>query len=226
MIEFEEIHIDSEAFRIKAYQAGFSVQRHIRDWVDDLSQEVERKAKEFAPIGAAPPVGSSRNPGELKRHGVIRIPAHHFQATPGDGGMPGEIVTEFPSYGGGFTVRGGNPANTGQFSRVELFQPPGHIFTGFGDNFSSYTASVQLNPGIPHSKWVHEGTGLYGPFHSPIVPTVKQHLVFWYRGRKWLKRSVRGQRPQPFLTEAFEYVNNVYAPAKLSELRAEIYSDL
>lgn len=92
----------------------------------------------------------------------------------------------------------------------------------FRRRMGRYESSVELNPKVEHAKWVHEGTGLYGPYKTRIVPTKKPLLVFNIGGDKFRKRSVRGQPANPFLTDAFEYVNNVYAPAKLAELRAEI----
>jgi hypothetical protein len=232
MIEFEDIQVDASEFEIRSEIAATIIPFQIRNWVNDLAEEVQRKAQEFAPIGAPPPMGSSRMPGQLKKEGILRTEVHRTSGA-GDGGVPGEEVTGVRGFAakgenlGPLMIRGGNPLNTGQFSRATRTFAAGHVFTGgFGGPSATYTSSVFLNPAVRHAKWVHGGTGLYGRFHRPIVPTVASHLVFWYRGRKWALPSVRGQHPNPFLTEAYEYVNNIYAPAKLSELRAEIQSDL
>jgi len=60
-----------------------------------------------------------------------------------------------------------------------------------------------------YAKYVHEGTGIYGPHHQKIVPTDKKALAFrasWGpgRGKKGLTvlRSVKGMKPNPFFTRA------------------------
>lgn len=58
-----------------------------------------------------------------------------------------------------------------------------------------------------YAEWVHEGTGVYGPIGIPITPTSGQIMVFrWWQfdggSKVWKLRSVRGQRPQPFLSQA------------------------
>lgn len=87
---------------------------------------------------------------------------------------------------------------------------------------ATFEASVELNPEVEHAIWVHDGTGLYGPNKTRIVPTHFRFMLFNINGKWFQRESVAGQKAQPFLTNAYEYVNNVYGPAKLSELRAEI----
>ena len=87
---------------------------------------------------------------------------------------------------------------------------------------ATFEASVELNPDVEHGKWVHEGTGLFGPHRTHIVPTHFRFMLFNIGGKWFQREKVKGQRPNPFLTNAFVYVNNVYGPAKLAELRAEI----
>lgn len=62
------------------------------------------------------------------------------------------------------------------------------------------TVSANVN----YALFVHEGTGVYGPTGSPITPKAGQFLVFTPKGasRPVFARSVQGQRPQPFLTDA------------------------
>jgi len=203
--------IDSEWHRVSAHSYGARVNHLIRDYVDDVAKEVERVAKAAAPLGPT---------GRLRSEGVVRTEGRDSSIF-GDGGRAGEVVTEFPAFGGGLTTRGGNPANRGQFSGVDKWNAPGHVFTG-GFTRSFYEATVELNPFVEHAKWVHEGTGIYGPYHTPIVPKTKHFLIFYIDGRKFRKRRVKGQRANPFLTEAFIYVSNSYSPAKLSELRVEL----
>lgn len=52
----------------------------------------------------------------------------------------------------------------------------------------------------PYAKYVHEGTGLYGPHKTKIVPTRKRAL-FW-PGASHPVRSVRGMKGTPFLVNA------------------------
>jgi len=54
----------------------------------------------------------------------------------------------------------------------------------------------------PYGPLVHRGTGIYGPHRTPIIPRVKKALAFIYGGRKVVRRSVRGQKANPFVTRA------------------------
>lgn len=54
----------------------------------------------------------------------------------------------------------------------------------------------------PYARYAHEGTGLYGPHKTKIVPTRKRAL-FW-PGASHPVRSVRGMKGTPFLTDAAE----------------------
>ena len=61
--------------------------------------------------------------------------------------------------------------------------------------------------------YVHEGTGIYGRLHRAITPKRAPMMVFPGGGKPWPvmagrtglvhKQSVRGQRPQPFMTLAY-----------------------
>lgn len=56
---------------------------------------------------------------------------------------------------------------------------------------------------VEHAKWVMEGTGIYGPHGSPIVPVRAQFLRFPLRdGKIVYARSVRGVPPYPYLSMA------------------------
>ena len=56
-----------------------------------------------------------------------------------------------------------------------------------------------------YAAFVHEGTGLYGPHKTKIVPKDKKAL-FW-PGAAHPVRSVRGMKGNPFLTDAAEAVD-------------------
>jgi hypothetical protein len=211
MIEIDDVIIDKDFFEVRSRFAARAVPLEIREFVHAVTDEIEKVAKATAPVG---------DTGRLKAFGIKK--SFDTLHIPGTGGRAGESVTEFPAFGGGFTVRGAG----GRFTRVEQYQPPGTVFTG-SPSRHSFQGVVELNTEeVPYAKWVHEGTGIYGPYHTPIVPLQSKYLAFWWHGRHWLKKSVRGQRAQPFLTEAYEFVNSVFVPAKIRELSAEIRAEL
>jgi|GEM_PF-933029 len=59
-----------------------------------------------------------------------------------------------------------------------------------------------VTPTAPYSEYVHRGTGIYGPYGTPIIPRKKKALAFTYGGRTLVRKSVRGQKPNPFVTRA------------------------
>jgi hypothetical protein len=209
MIDITNIRVD-DIFHEIVGRGRFGVDVELKKFIDAAGKEVERKAKEFAPAG---PTGRLKAEGVVRHEGVTDIVSGNV----GDRFQPGAVVTDLPSFGGGFTVRG----PSGRFVSATKVLSPGFVY---GSTFSraNYSVAIELNPGVAHSKWVHNGTGLYGPHKTPIVPRRAPFLVFHYRGRKWIKRSVRGQRPQPFLDQAFHYVNDVYIPARITSLKAAI----
>ena len=73
-----------------------------------------------------------------------------------------------------------------------------------------------------YAKWVHDGTGVFGPRGVPITRRKAPFMVFFWEG-KWHRRTeVAGQRPQPYLKEAVEAAQNTVIPIKLAELRAKL----
>lgn len=56
---------------------------------------------------------------------------------------------------------------------------------------------------LEYARYVHEGTGIYGPARRPIRP-VRAKVLSWRGpgGRRVFAAEVRGQRAQPFLWEA------------------------
>lgn len=54
--------------------------------------------------------------------------------------------------------------------------------------------------GVEYGKFVHQGTGIYGPHKKPIKPVTKKAL-FW-RGAAHPVKSIKGMKPRPFLTDA------------------------
>lgn len=53
-----------------------------------------------------------------------------------------------------------------------------------------------------YAPWVHDGTGIYGPRGTPIVPRSSPCLVFEWQGQVWRLRSVKGQKPNPYADRA------------------------
>lgn len=71
--------------------------------------------------------------------------------------------------------------------------------------------SVRIGSGKKYARYVHDGTGLYGPHHQLITPKSAKALVFpskkfgakrgKFRG-KVVVRSVKGMKPNAFLRDA------------------------
>jgi HK97 gp10 family phage protein len=58
----------------------------------------------------------------------------------------------------------------------------------------------------PYSIFVHEGTGLFGPRKEKILPKEKKALAFFIGGKLLIRRSVKGQKANPFMARAFREV--------------------
>lgn len=61
---------------------------------------------------------------------------------------------------------------------------------------------VLVGTGVSYARYVHEGTGLYGPHRARIVPTHRKALAFRSGGKKIVVRSVRGMPGNAFLRDA------------------------
>lgn len=119
-------------------------------------------------------------------------------------------LTRIPSFGGGFAVRG---------------DAGGFVFGGVTGNAGQLVARsvITVAEQPEHAKWVHGGTGLFGPHRTPIVSrTPGKLLVFIGRRGKVATLSVRGQRPQPYLEDAFFEVDRDYVPLRLERLQRAI----
>lgn len=55
-----------------------------------------------------------------------------------------------------------------------------------------------------YARWVHDGTGIYGPKHAPIRPKRAKFLRFRPSGSRTFiyRREVKGMKPNPFLRNA------------------------
>lgn len=77
-------------------------------------------------------------------------------------------------------------------------QPVSRATRGAGGRFTGSKQGARNYP-----LWVHEGTGLYGRLHRLITPRRASHMVFVGRTGLVVTRTVRGQRPQPYMAEAY-----------------------
>lgn len=63
-------------------------------------------------------------------------------------------------------------------------------------------AAVSVEAAAKHARWVHDGTGVYGPTGLPIRPRTRSTLKFRVGGTVIFAPSVRGQRGTHFLRDA------------------------
>lgn len=70
--------------------------------------------------------------------------------------------------------------------------------------WASGDIAVRIGTNVYYAFWVHEGTGIYGPRHTPIVPKRARYLRFKPKGMaKYIyRKSVKGMKPNPFLVKA------------------------
>jgi hypothetical protein len=63
---------------------------------------------------------------------------------------------------------------------------------------------ARVGTSVFYGIYVHRGTGIYGPFHTPILPRQATRLRFRPKGSsKYIfVTSVKGMRPNPFLVNA------------------------
>jgi hypothetical protein len=62
---------------------------------------------------------------------------------------------------------------------------------------------VRVGTNVYYARWIHNGTGIYGPRHARIVPKRARRLRFRLRGGPYVFRaSVAGIRPNHFLVDA------------------------
>lgn len=63
-------------------------------------------------------------------------------------------------------------------------------------------AGVRVGTSLHYARYVHDGTGIYGPRHRPIKPTRKKALAFSAGADTVIVASSPGQRGTQFLREA------------------------
>lgn len=63
---------------------------------------------------------------------------------------------------------------------------------------------ARIGTSIYYAKWVHDGTGIFGPRGTPITPVTADYLAFVRKGGSRVERrkSVAGMKPNPFMKNA------------------------
>lgn len=65
-------------------------------------------------------------------------------------------------------------------------------------------SGAQIGTSLHYARYVHDGTGIYGPAHRPIRPSRKKALTFSGATNQVFAHSVRGQPGTHFLTRALD----------------------
>lgn len=95
-------------------------------------------------------------------------------------------------------------------AKLNLQRPPARVDSGnlrasitiIPFLYRSYPAFKVGSP-LKYARWVHDGTGIYGPHHQPIKPTHAKVLAWpGNAGEFVFAKSVKGMPPNPFLRDA------------------------
>lgn len=171
----------------------------LRDALDDIADRIEEIAKILAPSGES---GSGGSPGDLKAHPTERQTIF------------GAVETRAPL----FVKKGEQPGASFAIRGPRGFVP------GRGTAAKETVSHIEITlPDHPeYARWVHTGTGVFGPYKTPIVPVHAKRLIYYQHGEKHIARSVKGQPAQPYLHQAYEFVDRDYVPKRIALLRTEI----
>jgi len=102
----------------------------------------------------------------------------------------------------------------------------------FDDKITQLEVRIGQTRLAPYAKFVHTGTGIYGPTGRKIVPKVKKALKTPYGPRK----SIKGQRANPYMTRAMAayksgggldralQANNELGEAVMADIRSALNS--
>lgn len=130
----------------------------------------------------------------------------------------GKVVPTAFQFGGGVSAKG----EGGRFVKG-TFDPRQEEI---------YRAVITVAEEPKHAKWVHDGTGVYGPTGNPITARNPDGYMVFHKSRwptaKILVRthyrfkSVQGQPAQPYLDQAYLIVNSRIVPQRITRLQAEI----
>lgn len=89
-------------------------------------------------------------------------------------------------------------------AKMEVPVDQGILQNSIRTSLGNMTATVK--PVAEYALPVHEGTGVYGPKKRPITPRSGKVLSFVVGGQRIFVRSIKGQKPQPFMDDAYKIV--------------------
>ena len=86
----------------------------------------------------------------------------------------------------------------------------------FYDDGIQYIGEL-FNP-VPYTVYVIMGTGIYGPYGKPVVPVNKQALKFEIGGKTFIRKSVKGIKPNRIDIESLEEAQPLFDSIMKKEL--------
>ncbi len=101
--------------------------------------------------------------------------------------------------------RGLNLTGQGMLAELKKNSPVDHGL--LKSWFVSRRSTNELNIRTPaqYAKYVNDGTGIYGPYNTPIVhPTIGKKFAFQVNGQMVYTRIIRGQKGQKFVEKSIE----------------------
>jgi hypothetical protein len=181
--------------------------------VKDVADAIEAEASAQAPLGKT---------GELKAHPVDRADF--------SGGSGLFIPGEFLNRGESIETRALSFVSAGQSPKFTVRGPGGRFVratpferAGFFERDTPEKIVITLPEEPEHARWVHDGTGIYGPNNHPIIPNSGKIMVWENEDGNTIKaKSVKGQKANPYLERAFVIIERIFYPARVEALRAEI----
>ena len=64
---------------------------------------------------------------------------------------------------------------------------------------------IEIRTPAYYAKWVNDGTGIYGPYNTPIIhPTIGKKFAFQVGGKMVYVKMIRGQKGQHFVERSIE----------------------
>jgi hypothetical protein len=92
----------------------------------------------------------------------------------------------------------------GKPARVDTGQTRASVSTRMV-TYRGYPAA-RIGTSLRRARWIHDGTGIYGPQRTPIRPKRARYLRFQPKGsgRVVYTKSVKGMRANPFLKDALD----------------------
>jgi hypothetical protein len=90
--------------------------------------------------------------------------------------------------------------------------PVSRATRGAGGRFTGSSEGSRIYP-----LYVHEGTGLYGRLHRLIRPKRARAMVFVGRTGLVVRRTIKGQRPQPYMEHGYQDAR-AYIDAHLDDM--------